>query len=367
MSSINAAASFFVAVELDGDGAHPAAWRAADHTPAELLTARRVRNTVDAAERYGFSAATFAGSVLPPTAGQNILGRLDPVQLAAFAAPLTRSLGLVPIIDALHNEPFHVATQLASLDHASDGRAGWLVSAPSDAAAAATVGAAPITDREQRLAETVDAIEVARRLWDSWEDDAVIRDVATGRYLDRDKLHHINFEGQRYSITGPAIVPRPPQGQLPVFAAVGDAVPGLADVVLVSAPDLHSARASAEDARSNGAAKVVLDVEIALDTQGRSATDRIDWLNSHTPWPSSGRLRILGSVAQLVEVLTELSTFSDGVRLLPAVLDLDVAELGSTVLPALAEAGIHRRPAAGDTLRATLGLPIAKNRYAPHE
>jgi alkanesulfonate monooxygenase SsuD/methylene tetrahydromethanopterin reductase-like flavin-dependent oxidoreductase (luciferase family) len=67
-------------------------------------------------------------------------------------------------------------------------------------------------------------VEVARRLWDSWEDDAVIRDVATGRFVDRDKLHYIDFVGRYFSVKGPSITPRPPQGQ-PVVAALAHAKP----------------------------------------------------------------------------------------------------------------------------------------------
>ena len=70
--------------------------------------------------------------------------------------------------------------------------------------------------------EAADYVEVLRRLWDSWEDDAEIRDVVTGRFIDRDKLHYIDFEGRRFSVRGPSITPRPPQGQ-PVVAPLGHA------------------------------------------------------------------------------------------------------------------------------------------------
>ena len=70
--------------------------------------------------------------------------------------------------------------------------------------------------------EAADYVEVVRRLWDSWEDDAEIRDVATGRFVDRDKLHYIDFEGRWFTVRGPSITPRPPQGQ-PVVAALAHA------------------------------------------------------------------------------------------------------------------------------------------------
>ena len=70
------------------------------------------------------------------------------------------------------------------------------------------------------LAEAGDYVEVVRRLWDSWEDGAEIRDVATGRFIDRDRLHYIDFTGRYFSVKGPSITPRPPQGQ-PVVGALG--------------------------------------------------------------------------------------------------------------------------------------------------
>jgi hypothetical protein len=100
--------------------------------------------------------------------------------------------------------------------------------------------------------EAAEAVEVVRALRDSWEDDADIRDVASSRYLNRDRLHYVDFAGTHYSVKGPAIVPRPPQGQVVVLAAAG-LLPGqLADVSLVSGADLAELRAAAQPARRLG-------------------------------------------------------------------------------------------------------------------
>src|ERR1700712_2376943 len=167
--------AFILGIELDGDGAHPAAWRAAGHAPADLLTGRLHAQRAQAAERAGLVFATFADAAVPPAAPDGIRARLDAVQRAAFAAPLTASIGLVPEVGTVYSEPFHVATQLATLDFAARGRAGWVATAADDAATASFFG------REGRPGTAADAVEVARRLWDSWEEDAVIRDVPTGR------------------------------------------------------------------------------------------------------------------------------------------------------------------------------------------
>jgi alkanesulfonate monooxygenase SsuD/methylene tetrahydromethanopterin reductase-like flavin-dependent oxidoreductase (luciferase family) len=143
----------------------------------------------------------------------------DAVQVAARVAPLTQHVGLVPVATTTHTEPFHLSTALATLDWVSRGRAGWQVRVSEDPAEAALLGRREPLGAGDLLAEAGDVIEVVRRLWDSWEDDAVIKDAATGRYIDRDKLHYIDFEGQYFTVKGPSIVPRPPQGQ-PVVAAL---------------------------------------------------------------------------------------------------------------------------------------------------
>lgn len=102
-------------------------------------------------------------------------------------------------------------------------------------------------DVDDLFDEAADAVEVVRRLWDSWEDDAIIRDVATGRYVDRDKLHYIDFVDKHFSVKGPSITPRPPQGQ-PVVAALAHApriyefAARSADIVFVTPTDGESLR-----------------------------------------------------------------------------------------------------------------------------
>lgn len=148
-------------------------------------------------------------------------GDLHPVHVAAALAPRTTSVSLLARTDAVDVEPFHLATQLASLDHVSGGRSGWLVQARTDAAAADAVGREPLAPA-QAARETADVVASSRLVWDSWADDAVIRDRATGRYIDAARLQYVDFEGESFSVRGPAITPRPPQGQVPVLVADQD-------------------------------------------------------------------------------------------------------------------------------------------------
>ncbi|UXM91314.1 LLM class flavin-dependent oxidoreductase [Paenarthrobacter sp. JL.01a] len=334
----------FLAIELDGAGYQDLA------------------GAVLAAESAGFHVATFQDA---PRAG-----RANALQRAAFAGPITRTIAVVPEVDTVYTEPFHISTQLASLDYVSGGRAGWIATADESPEAAAAVGRSFVSG-EALAQEAAASIEVGRRLWDSWEDDAVIRDVATGRYLDVDKLHYADFEtpadfaAAPYSVKGPSIIPRPLQGQLPVLAAASLVGEGLVpveavDAVLVSAPTPGLLTAEIRDvrARLGGSLAVVAELDVVLDARGQAAEARVASL------PESGRARYAGPAAGLVELLDVLLGEADGIRLHPAAVDVDLEELSRLVLPGLRRSGSLLGPLQDGTFRDLLGLGPAQNRYA---
>ncbi len=344
MSTFEERKAGFLAVELDGAGY--------ENIAAAVL----------AAESAGFHAATFKDT--PDS------GRTNALQRAAFAGPLTRTIAVVPEIDTVYTEPFHVSTQLASLDYVSGGRAGWIATAAVSPEAAAAVGRS-FVEGDALAQEAAASIEVSRRLWDSWEDDAVIRDVATGRYIDVDKLHYADFEtpadfsGAAYSVKGPSIIPRPLQGQLPVLAAASLVGEGLVpadavDAVLVSAPTPELLAAEVRDARARlgSSVAIVAELIVVLDSRGQSAATR------QVPSPESRFARFVGSAAGLTELLDSLLREADGVRLHPAVLDVELEELSRLVLPELRRRGVLRPPVQDGTFRDVLGLAPAENRYS---
>lgn len=220
-----------LAVALDGAGWHPAAWREPDARPADLFGAGYWTDLVLEAERGALDFVTVEDSLavqsddpfVPDQRVDRVRGRLDAVLIAARVAPRTQRIGLVPTAVVTHTEPFHVSKSIATLDYVSAGRAGVRVQIAGRPDVAAHFGrreAASRSRTDEYFAETADYVEVLRRLWDSWEDDAEIRDAATGRFIDRDKLHYIDFSGRWFSVKGPSITPRPPQGQ-PIVAALG--------------------------------------------------------------------------------------------------------------------------------------------------
>lgn len=351
-----------LALEADGDGAHPASWRHSGRPPGAVLGPRALRDVVTAAENAGFVLVTFADSPLPPGAPGGPAGRVEAGIRAAYVSPLTDRIGLAPTLHVTTTEPFHLATQLAGLDHASHGRGAWVVGAANGADDAATVGE-PVRSPAELARETADVIDTARSLWDSWEDDAVIRDLATGRFLDADRVHAIDFVGPSFSVKGPLITPRPPQGGLVVLVPDELGADARADVVLVGRPGLPAIGERAAAAKEAGAPLVFAEVEVVLDADAPAA-DRLAALDEAAPWPETGRLRHVGSPEALVGLLRELSRLVDGVRLHPAVLAVDLPVLTERVLPALVETGERSVPHASDTLRDTLGLPRPANRFA---
>jgi alkanesulfonate monooxygenase SsuD/methylene tetrahydromethanopterin reductase-like flavin-dependent oxidoreductase (luciferase family) len=361
---------FFIGLDVDGAGAHPAAAVASAAAPAELVSGARLARTVRQAENAGVTFVTFTDALLPVVPGSPSSARLESVTRAAFVSRTTTAVGLVPQAPTTYPEPFHLAAQLASLDIAASGRGGWLAGVTRTPQTAQAYGRDPVADVER---EARDVVQVVRDLWDTWEDDAVIRDVATGRYVDRDRIHYPEFEGESFSVKGPLITPRPPQGQLVVVAAAGDVAPSLrdeqlVDVALVGGADVATAVAAATAARA-GSPRVGIDLEIVLDGAERTAAERLAALDAatpagaRTPW-GAGALRYAGPADGLVALLADLSHRGvDGVRLLPAVLDEDLPVLAREVLPALRAARVVAAPRPGATLRDSLGLARPANRY----
>lgn len=296
-------------------------------------------------------------------------GPADALLVAARLAAQTTRIGIVPVVGTTTTEPFHVSTALATIDVVADGRAGWVLYADEPGAVRETVTWDVPGDAAGDAAEHLDAV---RALWDSWEEGAVIRDVATDRFLDRDRVHHVDLRGEHLSVRGPSITPRPPQGHPPVLLrATDDATRALAlrqADVLVSADPALLRGPSAGDL-ADGAADAAGDAGHRGPAVG-----------------PGGPLRVLellaGPHADLAErVLAAHTDGHDGVLLHAD----DLAGALAVLVPALAAAGVrpgaaspgvpsvsddlgavpgqgHGAPAPS-TLRERLGLAPAVNRF----
>lgn len=351
-----------IGIDLAGEGAHPAAWRAAAHPPTALVEPARVAARVAAVDAAGLGFATFPER---PDAASGVAAVLDAIETAAFASAFTTRIGLVPAATAVHAEPYHLANQLNTLDWASRGRGGWLVGAADSAELAAGYGRAPHADEGSAVREARDVVAAARRLWDTWEDDVLIADQDGERFLDLDRWHYADAAGETFRIKGPGLLPRPPQGQLVVWADDPDAaLAALVDVAIVAGATVPRSAARARSAVERGAARSVVEVEIVLDAAGSTAADRLRTLDRARPWAPGERLRIGGSPAEAADRLGELAGDVDGIRLHPAVLDVDLPVIADELLPRLDAAGVLREPAAGETLRDLFGLARPVNVFA---
>jgi alkanesulfonate monooxygenase SsuD/methylene tetrahydromethanopterin reductase-like flavin-dependent oxidoreductase (luciferase family) len=391
-----------LAAALDGAGWHPAAWRSPGARPGELFTAGYWADLAREAEAGRLDFLTIEDSLGVQTAGRfggpgdrtdQVRGRLDAVLTAARIAPVTSHIGLVPTAVTTHTEPFHLSTAIATLDYVSEGRAGWRPRVSASAEEARHFGrrefppltAGSVTDPAvaahlgDLFDEAADAVEVVRRLWDSWEDDAVIRDVPSGRFVDRDKLHYIDFEGRWFSVRGPSITPRPPQGQ-PVVASLAHAdvayrlAARVSDIVFVTPSSAeHAAQIVAEvraaenySERPRPALQVYADLVVFADeTPGGAAARkrRLDDLDGAEF--TADCAVVAGTPGELADLLIgwRQAAGLDGFRLRPGTLPHDLTQISRALVPELRRRGAFRARYAETTLRGRLGLPWPASRY----
>ncbi len=390
-----------LAVALDGAGWHPAAWREPTARAAELLDARYWADLAAEAERGLLDFITFEDSLglqtsrrtEPDRRTDRVRGRLDAVLTAARIAPLTRHVGVVPTAIVTHTEPFHLSKAIATLDYVSTGRAGVQVKVSARADEAALFGRReiPAVSLEeltaaptQRLTaelfdEARDYVEVLRRLWDSWEDDAEIRDTATGRFVDRNKLHYIDFVGDRFSVKGPSITPRPPQGQ-PIVSALAhrhrpyQLVATSADVGYVTPSDTASAADIVAEirglqqvaGRGDETVHVFADLVVFLDIDGDNAFSRRERLDEAAgEYYRSDAHIFTGSASELADLVLDWQAVGvSGFRLRPAVLPDDLESITRVLVPELQRRGAFRTAYEAATLRGLLDLHRPASRYA---
>jgi len=387
-----------LAVALDGAGWHPAAWREPRARPAELFAGRYWTDVIAEAERGLLDFVTIEdGFSLQSPRTDRVAGRLDAVLIAARVAPLTRHIGLIPTVVVTHTEPFHISKAIATLDYASNGRAGVRVRVSASPDVAALFGRRTfprlnLADRDDpavrqlvtsQFDEAADFVEVVRRLWDSWDDDAEIRDAATGRFVDRDKLHYIDFSGDYFSVKGPSITPRPVQGQ-PIVSALGHGgvpyrlIAKAADVGYVTPGDADHARQIVAEIRAassavSGAAShapdpvhVFGDLVVFLGPSEAAAAGRKAHLDELAGAAYTSDATIFtGTPAQLADLLIEWQRAGlSGFRLRPGAIPDDLEAITRELVPELQRRGTFRTGYEADTLRGLLGLGRPASRYA---
>jgi alkanesulfonate monooxygenase len=243
-------------VSMRGLGYHASAWRHADVQADGGMSFDFYRNIAQVAERGLFDMvflADYVGVALKDSP-EGLFGRsdsmvsLEPLTLLSALAPVTKHVGLVCTTSTTYQEPYHIARMFASLDHLSGGRAAWNVVTSFQLEEARNFNFTEMMDKDSRYERAREAVQVVRGLWDSWDEDAFVRNKDTGIFFDRDKVHFLGHEGRHFKVAGPLNVPRTPQGR-PIIVQAGASDEGqelaaeTADVVYAAASRLEDAQA----------------------------------------------------------------------------------------------------------------------------
>lgn len=213
---------------LMNTGHHEASWRLPESDPLASLRVDHYKRLARTAEAGRMDSVFFADSpsIWGPV-GRRPSGVIEPVTLLTALAGATDHIGLIATASTSFNSPYNLARRFASLDYVSGGRAGWNIVTTASPDAALNFGLPaqePHATRYQRATEFVD---VVLKLWDSWEDGAIVADKAGGVWADEARVHPARYRGRFYAVEGPLNIPRPPQGY-PVLVQAGSSEDGKA-------------------------------------------------------------------------------------------------------------------------------------------
>ncbi|PKQ04746.1 MAG: nitrilotriacetate monooxygenase, partial [Alphaproteobacteria bacterium HGW-Alphaproteobacteria-10] len=245
---------------LPGGGQHIAAWRHPDQ-PADGATSLAFhKELAQIAERGLFDAYFLADNLAVGWGGAREGGNarivgFEPVTLFAALSQVTTHLGFIATSSTTYEEPYTVARKFASLDHISEGRAGWNVVTSTGDATAQNFNRDVQDPHAERYARAAEHVAVVKALWDSWEDDAFIRDKRSGRFFDESRVHEIGHEGAHFKVRGPLNVARPAQGH-PVIVQAGQSEDGRslaaasAEVIFTAHQSIDTAQAFYRDIKA---------------------------------------------------------------------------------------------------------------------
>ncbi|MCH8282353.1 MAG: LLM class flavin-dependent oxidoreductase [Chloroflexi bacterium] len=244
---------------LAGTGGNMASWRHPNAVVDAAINLEYYVNLTRKAESAKLDFVFFGdGLYISEKSHPNFLNRFEPLTLLAALAMETTHIGLAATLSTTYSEPFTVARQFSSIDHISNGRAGWnIVTSPLEGSALNfSKPEHPQHDLRYRMAQ--EYVEVTKGLWDSWEDDAFIRDKESGVFFDPEKLHRLNHQGEFFSVQGPLTISRSKQGQ-PVLIQAGSSEAGkefasrVADAVFTGQGSLEDSATFYQDIKGRAA------------------------------------------------------------------------------------------------------------------
>ncbi|MCU6797020.1 LLM class flavin-dependent oxidoreductase [Paenibacillus sp. WQ 127069] len=252
---------------LHGPGGHMAAWRHPDAVADASVNFDFYKQLVHKAEAGKLDLVFVAdGLYINEISHPNFLNRFEPVAVLSALSGVSSHIGLVGTLSTSYSEPYTVARQFATIDMISGGRAGWnAVTSPLEGSALNySKTEHPSHELRYRIAE--EYLQLTKGLWDSWEDDAFVRDKQSGQFIDPSKMHRVNHQGEFYSVQGPLNIARSKQGQPLIFQA-GSSDAGR-DLAAKEADAIFTGHETIEDAKS-----FYQDVKSRVVKFGRSAGD----------------------------------------------------------------------------------------------
>ncbi|MCM3630466.1 LLM class flavin-dependent oxidoreductase [Paenibacillus glycanilyticus] len=245
---------------LHGVGSSTSLWRHPEIPSDASVNFELYKSWVEKAEAGKFDLAFIAdGLYINEKSIPHFLNRFEPITILSALAAVSNHIGLVGTLSTSYSEPFTVARQFGSLDVISGGRAGWnIVTSPLEGSAL-NYGKKEHPDHDKRYRIATEYLEVTRGLWDSWEDDAFVRDKESGVFFDPAKMHALNHEGEFFSVKGPLNIARSKQGHPVIFQAgaseVGkDYAAKHADAIFTGHDSVEDAAAFYQDVKRRAAA-----------------------------------------------------------------------------------------------------------------
>ncbi|MGV9666642.1 LLM class flavin-dependent oxidoreductase [Nocardia niigatensis] len=259
--------TFHLNAFLMGVGHHEAAWRHPRTEEHRVLDVTHFQELGRIAERGRLDSVFFAdGLAVGPRIKRNALAVFEPITLLAAIAAVTEHVGLIATASTTYNEPFNLARKFASLDHISGGRAGWNIVTSGNEDEAFNFGYEAIPEHARRYERAGEFVDLAVQLWDSWESDAVVLDPETGIFADPDKVHTLDYRGERFQVRGPLNSPRSPQGR-PLLVQAGSSESGK-EFAARHAEAVFTAQRTIEEGQ-----RFYRDLKSRLPKYGRSADD----------------------------------------------------------------------------------------------
>ena len=297
---------------LHDTGHHEASWRHPESSVERALDIEfyiEQAQTAEAAKMDGIFFADapglWAATPYRPTA------HLEPITRLAAIAARTERIGLIATASTTFYEPYNLARLFSSVDIASGGRAGWNIVTTQADAIARNFSMSEMPPPEERYARAQEFIDVVTKLWDSWEDDAILADRESGLYFDPDKVHAINHVGRHFQVEGALAAPRSPQGR-PVYVQAGSSNEGRAfaarnaEAIFTAHQTIGDARAFYDDIKARAVSfarqpehvKILPGISPFLGDTEKEARELQEYVNSLTvPAYGLGQLETLGGIS----------------------------------------------------------------------